>query len=528
MAKTFNLIDEPFIPCRTKSGETRLWNLCDALLQSHDIVEIADASPLTTFALYRFLLVIVQRCLDASEWQTTWDAGQLPEERIEEYLTKYRNRFDLFDAERPFLQLKLISRSALLAAKRAKAEVQKKKGDRADADPSKSKRTAESMDFEYMAPSYLFSELPTGTNINHARHTYDDQVGLCPICCAHGLLRLAPFCPDGGSGKFASLNATPPAYVLPMGETLFRTLRMNAGCLLPRTDYPSWETDKYDENQSIGIAEGFTWEPRAVWLSPSGRTDGKCWQCGNVGQLAHKMIFRKGRITTIDRVPLPRVAAWRDPHVCYVETVEGKKREIFPLVAQEPPPAAPESRAGRWVLSFWRRAIAALLQSGDQAGCQAVRAASKLSDLRVQFFVPMLRAGQDKTHLNRKYSWVIPQLDGQARSVFLGELDWLKKSLDKCHLDGDEQKKERTKKSAAVANPVLLSLAEFERRAEGHFRRLLAGIIETNAFRQCIQNDVIELTRPVPRPHRPLESLRLERESEKAVKAAFPISEVAL
>ncbi len=41
MSPAFNLIDEPFIPCRTSAG-TELRSLRDTLAHAHEIAEIAD------------------------------------------------------------------------------------------------------------------------------------------------------------------------------------------------------------------------------------------------------------------------------------------------------------------------------------------------------------------------------------------------------------------------------------------------------------------------------------------------------
>jgi len=224
--ESFNLIDEAFIPVRTQAGGHEMVNLRDTLVRSHEFASIADASPLTTFALYRFLMVIVHRVLEGEDAEAIRQAGKLPENRIADYLTRYRDRFDLFDVERPFLQ-------------RAVGE-------------------------ESTRPvSDLFAELPVDTNINHARHAQDDAVAACPTCCTHGMLRISPFCGQGGQGKAPSINAPTPAYFLPVGATVFETLLLNRAAIAVVAGPPAYR-------EVVGPAE----RENCRWGGESDRRDG--------------------------------------------------------------------------------------------------------------------------------------------------------------------------------------------------------------------------------------------------------------
>jgi hypothetical protein len=42
---SFNLVDQPWLPCWTAAGETRLFGLRNALAGSHGIRELRDGSP---------------------------------------------------------------------------------------------------------------------------------------------------------------------------------------------------------------------------------------------------------------------------------------------------------------------------------------------------------------------------------------------------------------------------------------------------------------------------------------------------
>jgi len=461
----FNLIDEPFIPCRSMDGVTRLQNLRETLLQSHQVADIADASPLTTFALYRFLLASVHRCLDRDDWQTIWDAGRLPVEEIEKYLKQYRRRFDLFDPERPFLQRIVVGSPSLRPV------------------------------------SDLIAELHTDTNINHSLHTYDDSVSLCLTCCTHGLLRLAPFCGQGGQGKAPSINAPPPVYFLPLGRSLFQTLLLSWASLEVVTGDPLlWEDARPGEK--VGPLEALTWEPRTVQLRPQEADGTPCTVCKRNGsRMVREVVFQKGR----DRSGA-RVRDWRDPHAAYEDMVEGKPaKRIRTLVPPEPVQNAIASPG------FWRQMLTVILRH-DPPGADGFHSASVDMARKLQptdslhMQIVSLHTRKAKVLHDQTDDWTIPLLSEDARTKLLAELQWL----------GDSIKK---------FDSSIGSLTEFERRAERHFRDLLASEIAPDAFRKLVREDAVELMRPVPRPQRPLESKRLRRQCEAEVRKVFNLTE---
>ena len=107
MTHSFNLIDQPWIPCTMSDGSHTELSLQDTLLQAHEIRAIFDQSPLVTAALHRLLLAILHRNFgpaSRSEWQTLWQAGQFDSARLGSYFSEWYRRFDLFDDERPFYQ----------------------------------------------------------------------------------------------------------------------------------------------------------------------------------------------------------------------------------------------------------------------------------------------------------------------------------------------------------------------------------------------------------------------------------------
>jgi CRISPR system Cascade subunit CasA len=106
----FNLIDEPWIPCIDLQGRGVEYGIRDTLLKAHELREICDDSPLVTVAIHRLLLAILYRAhegpKDMSGWKEWFNIGFFkPDERIDDYLTKWRNRFFLFDDQYPFMQV---------------------------------------------------------------------------------------------------------------------------------------------------------------------------------------------------------------------------------------------------------------------------------------------------------------------------------------------------------------------------------------------------------------------------------------
>src|SRR5258708_9546636 len=106
---SFNLVDEPWIPCAERAGGTpRLLSLRAVLAEAPRLANVADPSPAVTISLYRLLLAILHRSLDGpnsvGEWETIWQRGQWDLDHINAYLDRWHDRFDLFDAQFPFYQ----------------------------------------------------------------------------------------------------------------------------------------------------------------------------------------------------------------------------------------------------------------------------------------------------------------------------------------------------------------------------------------------------------------------------------------
>tara|TARA_R110002072_G_scaffold269868_2_gene429302 strand:- start:37491 stop:39026 length:1536 start_codon:yes stop_codon:yes gene_type:complete len=104
----FNLIDEKWIPVRFPDGSRDELGIRDTLLRSREIESIEDQSPLVVAALYRFLLAVLYRALEGPtdiDQAREYFRDGFPENKITNYLDKWRDRFWLFDDKYPFYQV---------------------------------------------------------------------------------------------------------------------------------------------------------------------------------------------------------------------------------------------------------------------------------------------------------------------------------------------------------------------------------------------------------------------------------------
>lgn len=254
MGVSFNLIDEPFIPCVMPDGTTEERNLRDALVNAPDAREIRDDSPLVTAALHRFLLAILHRNfgpknLDA--WKTLWQAGCFDSAVLDRYFEQWRERFDLFHPRWPFYQ------------------------------------TSELCTDKPLSVAALFEELARGNNATLFDHTTDGKnEGVTPAAAARGLIAQQGFAlgfgvsPDvtirGQTMKTGNRKDGPLArgiLLLVQGESLFQTLMLNLTQYSPcDDDLPIWERESpesvVDATNPFGRVDLYTFQCRRLRLEP--------------------------------------------------------------------------------------------------------------------------------------------------------------------------------------------------------------------------------------------------------------------
>lgn len=102
----FNLVDEPWLLVQRRGGPDVV-SLRQAFTQASDIVRLTGEVPTQAFANLRVLLAIVHDALGVHDLDRLDElrADGLDVAAIDAYLERWRSRFDLFDPERPFMQV---------------------------------------------------------------------------------------------------------------------------------------------------------------------------------------------------------------------------------------------------------------------------------------------------------------------------------------------------------------------------------------------------------------------------------------
>jgi CRISPR system Cascade subunit CasA len=107
---SFNLVDRPWIAVRFVDGSTSEVSVRDVFRRAAEIREIAGELPTQDFAIIRLLLAILHRSLapveePVREWGELWIGDATLDDFTDEYLERYRERFDLLHPEVPFYQV---------------------------------------------------------------------------------------------------------------------------------------------------------------------------------------------------------------------------------------------------------------------------------------------------------------------------------------------------------------------------------------------------------------------------------------
>ncbi len=253
MTYSFNLIDQPWIPCTMPDGSHAELSLQDTLLQAHEIREIFDQSPLVTAALHRLLLAVLHRNFgpaSRSEWQTLWQVGQFDSARLNSYFSEWHSRFDLFDDLYPFYQ------DGGIKVERGRI------------------KEVEAND--------LLPELARGNTSTLFDHTTDStSPALSPPEAARMLVMTQMYRVAGGKlvGKEYSYDAPIARKVifLVKGNALFETLLLN---MVPYhgdepipvvgNDLPAWEQEQPNTSAiPHGYTDYLTWQTLKLRLVPS-------------------------------------------------------------------------------------------------------------------------------------------------------------------------------------------------------------------------------------------------------------------
>src|SRR5712692_7117527 len=108
MMPSFNLVDQPWIPCLLPDErKPQDLSLRDTLTRAHEVREVLASSPLVTMALHRLLLAVLHRNFgprDFNVWKSLWAGGRWDGKVVTEYFAQWHSRFYLFNNGRPFYQ----------------------------------------------------------------------------------------------------------------------------------------------------------------------------------------------------------------------------------------------------------------------------------------------------------------------------------------------------------------------------------------------------------------------------------------
>lgn len=313
MAPSFNLISEPWVPCAMLDGTFCELGLRDALARAHEIREVRDNSPLVTAALHRLLLAILHRNFGPANrdgWTALWSQGRYDAGILDDYWTRWADRFDLYDSGRPFYQT----------------------------------RTEAVLHAPVHSPAKLAHELASGNNDTLFDHSCSDR--LCLLMAgqaARQLVAVQGYALPGGKSSPSNFTEAPlaaGAVILLQGQSLFATLmanlvQHNINSPFPgnERDCPTWEQDvqrtpERKARRPNGYLDYLTWQSRRVLLgfSPSGSVQSVRFLQGHAIDATNIMdpmmaFVHRDRVRGFLplRILMDR-AVWRDSHVFLMQT----------------------------------------------------------------------------------------------------------------------------------------------------------------------------------------------------------------
>ncbi len=260
MSYSFNLLDRPWIPCITGPGTIEALSIRETLTRAHDLRAISHHSPLVPVSVLRVLLAILHRVhgpKDAAEWTALWEKGKFEPGPLDDYFSRWYERFELLDGERPFYQ-----------------------------DPCLGENFA-------IPVSKLMHEAASGNNATLFDHSLDDFSKTVPVgeaalqLVAHQVFALGGLgTPDPAIEGSKSANGAPTvkaALCIVHGGSLFETLLLNLRRYdLPggypfgaSNDVPAWERGQAAEvcdRIPTGWVDLLTWQSRRIRLFPEGES----------------------------------------------------------------------------------------------------------------------------------------------------------------------------------------------------------------------------------------------------------------
>ena len=269
----YNLLDEKWIPVLYNYGRVERVGIWKVLTEARKIRQLAASNPMDRVAMLRFLLAVLMWCKE--------DA---------------RSSLEALDKHNPGIPEEWLAKPGIPEDWLAKLEENKAafnllgEGKRFFQDESLKGK-------EHRPVGDLLVEFPGADSVNHMRHVVHKDYGLCPACCAMGILRLSVWAPANRYYP-ASVNPASAAYALIEGKNLFHTLCANLPETNPKTDQAPWLVSEQPE--SPDAVATLAWRPRKLWLSIA-ENGGSCAYCGQTGMLVKNLCIERGWSTPVTR-----------------------------------------------------------------------------------------------------------------------------------------------------------------------------------------------------------------------------------
>lgn len=251
MDYSFNLIDEPWVPCIYSNNKFEKLSLAQTLMDSPNIRDITAELPTVQMSLYRLFAVILHRNFGPSnypQWKHLYSQGEWDKDILSQYFAQWHDRFDIFHPKKPFYQFPELSNLALIGINK------------------------------------LIPTIDSGNNVLYNTHSLDSTpLNLAPDIVARYLINIQNFdaCGLATSGvascKTPSCKAPPASKGLNImfkGRSLFETLLFNMGKYTPNElDIPIWEQDlilqENMERTCNGLVDYLTFPNRGIWIEPN-------------------------------------------------------------------------------------------------------------------------------------------------------------------------------------------------------------------------------------------------------------------
>jgi len=260
----YNLITEPWIPCKFINGEFRYLGLKKVFSLAGDIKEIQSELPPMTASILFLLIAILyrtQKIETDSDWEDLWNAGTFNTNLIEDYFQKWYQRFDLFDPQHPFYQDPKIGQRP------------------------KDVKNLSGKELQIKPVNSLILHSSSGDSATLFDHTLEEQGQVFQLDeISRYLLMFQAFSLGGMTSASVSVDKyysdSPHArgVVFFLREkSLFQSLMLNLVAkqewsIGPSSnDLPSWELDDSFEDNRIkpeGMIDFLTWQSRRIKLMP--------------------------------------------------------------------------------------------------------------------------------------------------------------------------------------------------------------------------------------------------------------------